>query len=203
MRWNRVGIWFTFSFCLLLGEKWTLAAVTPPEGRLFWCIPEPPTIYTRQNSAALLCVKYYYYSTSSETINTASLLYLDYSSSNQSALQPNMNFTVSAFPTSLTLGGTSNLNEGALVLYTISTGDTSNGTYILSLNAYLYNPSGPNVEACGGYTTLIVSNSNPNYAFGYHSRDYCSGVYYGSALNSHGFVYGLLTAKVVGVSDST
>ena len=159
--------------------------------------PDMPVIFARQNSTVFVCVKYYYYNaTSPETFNTSLLSAGIFGATYESTYPPHINFRISAFPTNITLGGISNLNEGALVTYGISTGDTSNGTYVLNLSTWLY----PSLEACGGFTKFIVNNPNPNYAFFGSCTAPLSNFY---PLNSYGFVDGFLTADVVGTSNST
>ena len=162
-------------------------------------IQRQPAIVARQNSTALVCVRYYYYDsyprfTGLSDFPTAGELSISYLNPYESI--PKVNFTINAYPPEISLSGPSNLNEGAFVLYTINTGDTSNGTYRVNLFATLY----PSQENCGGFTRFIVSNPNPNYAF----FDKCSQVVTSQyPLNSYGFVGGDLYAEVVGISNST
>jgi len=165
-------------------------------------VPSPPQMFARQDSTVLICVEYYYYNNSSMTLkSTASLLQVSY---NGNVTPASVNFAVTASPTNLTLGGSSSQNEGALVVYRINTGNTSSGTYVVSLAAYLYaSYSNPEIELCGGYTTLVVSNPTPNYAQGYGSYGYCDvPLTWQYPLDSHGLVDGYLTAKIVGISNS-
>ena len=165
--------------------------------------PNAPLIFARQDSTVSICVRYFYYNfTSPVTFNTTALLTVGISrpilvaTSYGAGPRPEVNFSVSSFPSELTLGGNSNLNEGALVFYSIGTGATSNGTYGLNLGAWLH----PTLPACAGFTRLIVSNPAPNYV----SFGSCTASMSGSyPLNPYGFVDGFLTAKVVGMSNST
>lgn len=96
----------------------------------------------------------------------------------------------------LTLGGPQNLNEGALVVYAINTGSTSNRTYMLNIGAWF----SPTLEACAGFTRIIVNNPNPDYAFFGSCTAPLSNFY---STNSEGFVNGFLFAEVVGISNSS
>lgn len=168
--------------------------------------PNMPVIFARQNTTVAVCVQFYYYNSAiPETFNTASLLNAGIlgtttSTSNQSGIIPplpfKLNFSISAYPGGLTLGGSSNLNEGKMVLYVIGTGDTSNGTYGLTLLAWLY----PTLEICEGFTSIIVMNPSPTYVRSGSCTAPFSNFY---PLNQYGFVDGFLTAKVVAMSNSS
>ncbi len=159
--------------------------------------PEVPVLFAGQNSTLTMCVRFYYYNSSnSETFNTTSLL--DVRGTHGVEIPPypfNLNITINAYPSQLTLGGSSNLNEGEIVLYVINTGDTSNGSYTLNLSALLY----PSLENCAGFTSLIVTSPNPDYA----SFGGCLVLADRGVLNPYGFVGGALTAKVIAMSNST
>lgn len=142
-----------------------------------------PKIFAIQNSSIMICTRLYYYnSTSSKSFNTSSLLNVGVG---DTASHPSkMNFRVNAFPSEVTIGGASNVSEGTLVLYTITTGDSSNGTYVVNFEAALY----PSLEICGQFTQFVVSNSVPFY--GYNPS--CTTP-----------VQGDISVEVIGMSNST
>ena len=163
--------------------------------------PDAPSVYVRQGATAFLCVQYYYYNYSSTmSVNTSSIVSLQgYRSVNNSQLlgfDPSPNFTISARPEEITLGGANNLNEGALVLYAIHAKSNSSGTYTFSLLAALY----PSMEDCAGFSKIIVGSGSPDY----HRFGSCTAPLSGSyPLNSEGFIDGFLFAKVVGITNSS
>jgi hypothetical protein len=161
--------------------------------------PDTPIIFARGNSTAYVCVRFYYYnSTSTKTFNTTELFWvgLGATTSNETAHPPKVDFNVTAIPNQVTLGGPSNLNEGEYGIYAISTGDTSNGTYVAGFLAWLY----PSYEACSIFTTFIVNNPNPNYGTNGSCTASLTNTY---SENSNGFISGFLTIEVIGMSNST
>jgi hypothetical protein len=99
-------------------------------------------ISIQENSTAYICVRYYYYNLNSTmSLNTLSIFGLDAYNFN-----PASNFTISAFPNEISLGGPQALNEGASVLYSIHTNSNSSGTYNLGIEADIY----PSFIICNG-----------------------------------------------------
>ena len=142
-----------------------------------------PKVFAPQNSSVMICTRLYYYNyTSTKSFNTSSLLNVGVG--NTGSQPSEMDFGVTAFPSEVSIGGASNVSEGTLVLYTITTGNTSNGTYVINLLAALY----PSLEICGQFAQLIVSNPNPFY--GYNPS--CTTP-----------VQGFLSVEVIGISNST
>lgn len=141
-----------------------------------------PKIFAPQNSSVLICTRLYYYNPTSKSFNTSSMLNV---AVGDTASHPSkLDFGVTAFPSEVTIGGASNVSEGTLVLYTITTGDSSNGTYVINFQAALY----PSLKICSQFTQFIVSNPSPFY--GYNPSCIIA-------------VQGSISAEVIGISNST
>jgi len=86
------------------------------------------------------------------------------------------------------MGGSTAMNEGAEVAYTISpTSSTTSGVYLVWVQAVLY----PKMMFCATDFELVVGNAQPNGAGG------TCGMYH-----QGGFVNGTLYAEVTGASGS-
>jgi hypothetical protein len=160
--------------------------------------PDAPSLYVQENGSAYLCVRYYFYnSTSTMNVNASSIISFEGINNNGSVpvgFNPASNFTVATIPSELTIGGSHNLNEGALVVYDIHANSNSNGTYTFSLLATLY----PSMEDCAGFAEIIVGNGLPDY----HEFGSCTAPLTGFyPLNTEGFINGFLIAQVVGISN--
>ena len=160
-----------------------------------------PSIYMQQNQSAFLCVRYFYYnSTAAETVNTSGILQVSglrqINSTTSESFNPSSNFTVDAFPAEITIGGPSSENEGIVVLYVINAHTNSSGTYSLSFLATVY----PGIADCGSLSKIIVGNGEPHYDNDLRCSVPLTDFY---PLDSEGFAVGILTAEVVGISNST
>ena len=160
-----------------------------------------PSIYMQQNQSAFLCVRYFYYnSTAAETVNTSGILQVtglrQINSTTSLSFNPSSNFTVVAFPTEITIGGPSNENEGIVVLYVINAHSNSSGTYSLGFLATVY----PGIADCNSLSKIIVGNGEPHYDNNLRCSVPLADFY---PLDSEGFAVGILTAEVVGISNST
>lgn len=161
---------------------------------------DAPAIHVQENSTAYLCVRFYYYNPNSTmTVNASDVFgiagYETINSSFSRGFNASPNFTTSASPGNLTVGGSENLNEGAYVVYAIHANTDSNGTYNYGFQAAYY----PSLEDCNGLGEIVVGNGIPNYDVGFGS---CTASIT-SSLNSEGFTNGTLYAEIVGVSNST
>jgi hypothetical protein len=160
-----------------------------------------PSIYMQQDQSAFLCVRYFYYnSTAAETVNTSGILQVSglrqINSTTSGSFNPSSNFTVDSFPTEITIGGPSNENEGIVVLYVINAHTNSSGTYSMSFLATVY----PGIADCGSLSKIIVGNGEPHYDNNLRCSVPLTDFY---PLDSEGFAVGILTAEVVGISNST
>lgn len=157
-----------------------------------------PAVYSSQHSSISICARLYYYNSRSESFNASSVVTAGVGgiTSNETLYPPKTDFSVNASPSTITLGGPSNLNEGVFVVFTISTGSSSNGTYVIDFLAPLY----PSMEICNEFTKLVVTNPNPFYAANPSCTTPLSNNH---VLDSHGFVDGYLTVEVAGMSNTT
>jgi hypothetical protein len=164
--------------------------------------PDVPSIYIKQGATAYLCVRYYYYnSTSTMSLNASSMFgiagYRTFNSSYSNGFDASPNFTISVSPEELILGGSQNLNEGAFVLYSIHANSNSSGTYNYGFQTTIY----PSFETCNGLSEIIVGNGSPNYNVGFGSCT--AGLTNNHSVNSEGFISGILTVEVVGITNSS
>ena len=161
---------------------------------------DAPSINVQENSAAYLCVRYYYYNPNSTMQIIASDVfgiagYRQFNSTFSNGFDASSNFTIAASSANITLGGPQNLNEGILVQYAIQANPNSNGTYNYGFQATDY----PTLETCNGLGPLIVGNGAPNYNVGFGS---CAAPLT-NPRNAEGFVNGVLFVEVVGAKNST
>lgn len=120
-----------------------------------------------EGSNLLLCVDFYYYSSSPANIDPVSALAIN--AQNTTALEgPSYpgrnalsNFTITAQPSNFSIGGPSNENEGIPVEFNIHPHPVSNGTYVLDLGWLA-----PQVRNCNAEFELVVGNGFPNYFIG-------------------------------------
>jgi|SRR5579862_9839792 len=159
-------------------------------------------ISLNENSTGYLCVRYYYFNSSaSMSINTSSVFgiagYRTFNSTYSNGFDASPNFTITASPEELTLGGPQNLSEGSFVLYTIHAKPNSSGTYDYGFQATIY----PGFLGCNGFSEIIAGSGSPDYNLGFGSCTAASTDFY--PLNSSGFVNGFLTVEVVGITNST
>lgn len=150
-----------------------------------------PTIYAEQNSTAHLCVRYYYYnSTATETLNLDQQLYFS-EFNDAKILSASSNFTVGESPRTVTLGGPANVNEGVLVVYSITPKLNSNGSYMLTIPGWLY----PSFEACQPTLHIVVGNGQPDYL---RDSGCTAPITQAYPVNPEGFVNGQTTIEIVG-----
>jgi len=119
-------------------------------------------------TAGILCVQYYYYGVQPLTFNTTSQLQVfgarNVTNGHGTEFDASSNFSISSSPAIETIGGTSNQNEGAFVIYTINPRAGSNGTYWLNLG-WVSTPHGQ-VLKCGTEFKLVSGNGVPDYTPG-------------------------------------
>ena len=122
------------------------------------------------SSPAYLCVKFYYYGEEPANINTTAQLQIKGISNSTTIFQGqgyfafdgSSNFTISASPANITIGGPSNENEGTMVIYTITAKPGASGTYAMDLGWIA-----PEIVNCGVEFTLVSGDGSPNYTFEY------------------------------------
>ena len=128
------------------------------------------------NPTGLICLQIYYYnSTTSMILNTSQALSIwaskpvgNGSDISQRPLSGASNFTVTASPSRLTVGGPDNENEGAVIAYAITAKPGASGTYWLgvlksnSQSSYMINSGFP--LSCGYDGELVAGNGQPDYA---------------------------------------
>ena len=118
------------------------------------------------NSPGLLCVRFYYYNrTAPITFDPLKRLYIEgwhgqVPNGVGYSIDVTGNFTISAKPATLTIGGPSNESEGALVVYSIAGKTGTDGTYNLNLGWI-----GPRFLNCGHEFDIIVGKGTPDYSF--------------------------------------
>ncbi len=136
-------------------------------------------------TGAGLCVRYYYYGTKNQsvTFNTTAMIEIISAGPVVNALgyrseqNANSNFSITAYPSQISIGGSTNESEGAMVIYSITPNAISNGTYawnigwvvtpeeqILNCNPEFLLISGngiPNLSAVNGVCTLMQAQFPP------------------------------------------
>ncbi|MDG7002007.1 MAG: hypothetical protein JRN15_23145 [Nitrososphaerota archaeon] len=119
-------------------------------------------------TATILCVEYYYYGPQQITFNTTSQLRVfgarNVTNGLGTQFDASSNFSIYGSPAIETIGGATNENEGAIVLYTINPKVASNGTYWLNLG-WISTPDGQ-VIRCGTEFKLVSGNGLPDYTPG-------------------------------------
>jgi hypothetical protein len=126
------------------------------------------------SSPAVLCFQLYYYSATPLTLNLTSALSIQALQYvyNGSVGAPRSfsgapNFTVSASKSQLVIGGPTNENEGAVIVYNLTARAGASGTYQLgflpssSLTTWMVGAQEP--EQCGYYAGLVAGDGLPNY----------------------------------------
>ena len=158
-----------------------------------------------QASPDVFCVKYFYYnSTNTETLSPASVLGIFGNSpvgaNGTRVVDDSSLFTITATPSQLQIGGPQSVNEGAIVIYTITVkSGTPSGDYYLAINAVEY----PQMAGCGSTLDLIVGNAhNTNGGGTCVNLPLDPSMPYHYSLDSQGFVDGLLFSEVVGLSGT-
>jgi hypothetical protein len=106
-----------------------------------------------------LCVKFYYYSSSSPiNVMPTDQVSIQAYDANTGISNAMSNFTVIASPSNFSIGGSTDENEGIGVEYQIHANSMSHGTYILNLGWLL-----PQQEECTFEFSLVVGNGIPDY----------------------------------------
>ena len=123
---------------------------------------------------AFICVQLYYYNSpfAAMTLNLTAALSIQGVQENNpnDVLNGASNFTISASPSQINIGGPKNESEGTIVVYTITENPGASGTYWLGflqssgLSGYLVTPQEP--TSCGSYGELIAGSGQPDYAQG-------------------------------------
>lgn len=125
------------------------------------------------NGTGFLCVRYFYYGSQRESINPIDQLTIT-GASNETTFDGSSNFQITTSQTNMTLGGQENLNEGDLIIYSITAKPSASGTYVLSLGWLL-----PALEQCLPEILLISGNGLPDYS-SYASMGGCITITYAS-----------------------
>ena len=140
-------------------------------------------LVTGTGSPAVFCLEFYYYN-SFEGYNASSPVLLNVSSvlsiqAVQEVLSDGLyypqtfdgsqNFTVEVSQSQLAIGGPGDENEGAMVAYAVTSGQSASGTYQLGLSPpgsaggmWLLGPQQP--DQCGYYGRITAGSGQPNYA---------------------------------------
>jgi hypothetical protein len=153
----------------------------------------------------MICVRYYYYN---ETIplqlNTSSLVKIfgwnlnssSLSSSKSSLFIVNSEFTISAQPPNILIGGPENENEGVEVNYTMTANAGASGTYDVSVGQFLL----PGGIGCSGQFLIASGTGLPNYG-GYSHTLMCAML----PTNNSSFPYapGFLLVQIIGATNSS
>lgn len=123
---------------------------------------QPYSFKMNQNSDIYICVRLFFYNSTTASINPISVISLSEMTNNGEYRNNAMsNFTVSASPANITIGGPSNANEGAEAIYTIHSNSNSNGTYVLNFGWAF----SPRIADCTTSYLLVVGNGIPNYSY--------------------------------------
>ena len=127
------------------------------------------------SSPAIICVQFFYYASSTLTLNLSSLISVNGFHppvQNGSITYQNMlfnggaNFTINTNQSELVLGGPDGLNEGAMVAFQITAKAGASGTYGIDFKAdYMLDPTEP--VGCGEYGELLAGTGQPNYFANY------------------------------------
>jgi len=157
----------------------------------------PLHIWAGQNSPAQIVAKYYYYESEPLILNLNRIKIFGWPlhpSGTFSNFDAARNFTVTANPSSIRIGGPENQNEGATVTYNITAKSGSSGTYEVSLGGTLL----PQGIGCESYILLQSGNGVPNYA----GVSPCYLVSLGSATNPP-YPSGYIFVQILRVTNST
>ena len=123
---------------------------------------QPFAFNMNQNSDIYVCVRFFFYNSTSTSINPMSVISINEMTNNgeyrNNAIS---NFTVTASPANITLGGPSNANEGAEAIYTIHANSNSNGTYVMNFG-WVFSPR---IIDCAVSYLLVVGNGSPDYSY--------------------------------------
>jgi hypothetical protein len=122
-----------------------------------------PTVNASSSSAAVLCVRAYFFSSNQTyTADASKLLGINAYSANNTYFDGSSNFTVIPSPDQVTIGGPNNQNEGAVMAYAMIAKPGASGTYQIGLSStWVLGPDGP--EQCGYYGELVAGTGQPNY----------------------------------------
>ncbi len=161
-----------------------------------------PCQHLEGNESLLLTVKYYYYDpngTKSFDFSGGNLLYFTGCCKGGGTFYVTSNFSVISSVGNVTFGGTNNMSEGTVVVYTITPKQGFSGTYqVDGFGDLVY----PNLFVCANYVVISIGNGSPDY--GYPLGSCTSSVTsHGYQANSQGFVDGFLTFQIVGSSNSS
>jgi hypothetical protein len=128
-------------------------------------LPMLTTVVANTNKPAVICVRFYYYYPRSNF--TKPVYPLDYISvdgfRNGSSFDASSNFTITAKPGNFSIGGSLNMNEGTIVVYTILAKPGSEGTYNLGFGWLA-----PQIISCGHEFTLKSGSGKPDLSFAAH-----------------------------------
>jgi hypothetical protein len=129
-------------------------------------------LYANSTSPAYLCVHLYYYSNSTVTQGTAGRVYITGQYPNRTyfsqATIANL-FTVSQYPSNVTIGGPTNENEGAAVIYEIQAHPGTNGLFTVDIGnlgpTTFQQPgvTGIGLVTCASEIGISAGNPVPDY----------------------------------------
>jgi hypothetical protein len=124
-------------------------------------IPLSTYLQVGYNSPAAICVRFYYYDPASnvtETVEPLNVIAIQGTDSTGETFEAGLNFSITASPASLNIGGATDMNEGAVVTYTIAAKQGVSGTYALNFGWLA-----PSILNCGQEFVLAVGNDSPSY----------------------------------------
>lgn len=115
-----------------------------------------------EGSTLTLCVRFFYYSSQIETINSTDYIAITAatnSSQGYGSGNADGNFNIVANPSNFQIGGNSDLNEGVTVTYQIQPHSGTKGAYMMLGPGW----SIPSDEECNPTYLLTVGNGSPSY----------------------------------------
>ncbi len=122
-----------------------------------------PTVTTNSSSAAVLCVRAYFFSSNQTyAVNASQVLGINGYSASNVYFDGSSNFMVISSSDQILVGGPDNENEGAVMAFAMIAKPGASGTYQIGLGStWVLGPGGP--EQCGYYGELVAGPGQPNY----------------------------------------
>ena len=120
-------------------------------------------LFVQSDISIQICVKFYYYAVQSIDLNVSRQLkilgFRTYQNGTGLNYDASSNFTIVVSTANLTIGGSSSVNEGFVVEYTIGPKTDSNGTYFMNFGWLA-----PQIIHGADEFTLVSGDGRPNYA---------------------------------------
>ena len=113
-----------------------------------------------ENSTLTICGRLFYYGSQVKTFNSSNFLSL--SAANLTGYiggNADSKFDIGVNPSSISIGGNSDLNEGIVLTFYIHPHPNTSGTYMLNAFGWMI----PDDRACAPDYLLVVGNGVPNY----------------------------------------